>query len=201
MADFAIWGTAIESGLRWEEGAFMAAYTHNRESANDAVLEGSPVGSGIEKLMVTVSAFEGTMTGLLKELELHVDEQVKSQRNWPRNPSALRNALKRLAPSLRMAGINLQFGERDMTRNRNRIVRVSKMSSASSASLERQPNQQHLERTAADSPAGMESTTNQPSDGKSLKIKFLDSTDGAGSSPFISNTSLQKVGDDIEVEL
>ena len=201
MADFAIWGTAIESGLRWEEGAFMAAYTHNRESANDAVLEGSPVGSGIEKLMVTVSAFEGTMTGLLKELELHVDEQVKSQRNWPRNPSALRNALKRLAPSLRMAGINLQFGERDMTRNRNRIVRVSKMSSASSASLERQPNQQHLERTAADSPAGMNGTTNQPSDGKSLIIKFLDSTDGAGSSAVISNTSLQKVGDDIEVEL
>lgn len=67
----------------------MAAYTHNRESANDAVLEGSPVGSGIEKLMVTVSAFEGTMTGLLKELEVHVDEEVKSQRNWPRNPSAL----------------------------------------------------------------------------------------------------------------
>src|SRR3989442_11165981 len=63
MADFAIWGTAIESGLRWAEGAFMAAYTHNRESANDAVLEGSPVGSGIEKLMVTASAFEGTMTG------------------------------------------------------------------------------------------------------------------------------------------
>ena len=51
MADFAIWGTAIESGLRWAEGAFMAAYTHNRESANDAVLESSPVGSGIEKLM------------------------------------------------------------------------------------------------------------------------------------------------------
>ena len=66
----------------------MAEYTHNRESANDAVLEGSPVGSGIEKLMVTASAFEDTMTGLLKELELHVDEQVKSQRNWPRNPSA-----------------------------------------------------------------------------------------------------------------
>jgi hypothetical protein len=182
MADFATWGTAIEQVLGWGEGAFMAAYANNRESANDSVLEGSSVATALEKLVAATGLFAGTASSLLKELERQVDDREKSQRTWPRSSLALRNALKRLAPSLRMAGIEVSMGERDKTRNRNRIVRVSRVSSELSALSADHRNQQHGEPTIADGPLRMDARGSGSSDGNSLKIRSLDSTDGADAS-------------------
>jgi hypothetical protein len=129
-------------------------------------------------------------------LKTYADEEVRSQRNWPGTPLALRNALERLAPNLRMVGVEVQFGERDGTRKRNRIVRVRKMSSAPSTVSITQQGEQLVERTTADGPAEPDGVALPPSSGNLLKSRLSDGTDAADGPALISDQT-----DDIEVEL
>src|SRR5262249_25759551 len=59
MADFAVWVTAAEPGLGWDEGTFSAAYQGNRDSANEIALEASVVARPLLELLET----EGGWTG------------------------------------------------------------------------------------------------------------------------------------------
>jgi hypothetical protein len=43
MGDFGVWGEAVCRGIGREPGAFLKAYTDNREQASEAVLEAYPV--------------------------------------------------------------------------------------------------------------------------------------------------------------
>lgn len=51
MADFAEWAVACEAGIGLEPGAFLQAYTRNRESANELALEVSPVPAEIRAML------------------------------------------------------------------------------------------------------------------------------------------------------
>jgi hypothetical protein len=52
--------------------------------------------------------WEGTATRLLTVLREYVDdESIKGNRSWPRQPNYLSNRLKRLSPSLRLSGIDV----------------------------------------------------------------------------------------------
>src|SRR5829696_6352880 len=51
MADFAVWATAAEESLGWDAGAFMAAYTGNRQEAADSVLDADPVAVAVLEFM------------------------------------------------------------------------------------------------------------------------------------------------------
>jgi hypothetical protein len=186
MADFAIWGTALEKALSWRPGTFMAAYRQNREGANDSVLEASPVGAALEKLMAENGVFRGTMTDLLKELASHVEDSVKSDRSWPRNPMVLRNQLNRLAPNLRMAAIFITF-TRDGMRKRNRLVEIKRAPSLPSVATESKLAQPPATRTLADGTGSK--ADGAPSNGKSLTLKRGDASDGADGSLGVFETT------------
>jgi hypothetical protein len=109
MADFALWVTACESGLGWPAGRFIEVYTANRSSANDTAIEASLVGVLVQSFMAGREGWEGTSTQLLSALEEAADEAVRKRREWPKSPRKLSGDLRRIAPNLRAAGIDVDF--------------------------------------------------------------------------------------------
>ncbi len=112
MADFAKWMTAAEEGLGWEPGTFMAAYATNRQEATDLALESSAL-AGVLRAFVAERGegqeWRGTAGELLTLLTAKADEATRALKEWPSKPLALSNALRRIAPELRAAGINVTF--------------------------------------------------------------------------------------------
>ena len=113
MADFARWVVAAEPALPWESGTFLTAYQANREAANDLTLDASLVSQAVRNFTGNLTAaWTGTATDLLKALAEHVDEATTRQKGWPANGRSLSNALRRLAPNLRAAGVAITFDQR-----------------------------------------------------------------------------------------
>lgn len=105
MADFARWVVAAEPILRWKPGEFLIDYRKNRRRANELVLE-TPLAEAIRKIDLP---WKGTATELLKTLSAVIDEAVRRQKGWPSSGRMLSNALRRLAPNLRQAGVLVEF--------------------------------------------------------------------------------------------
>jgi len=132
LADFALWVVAAEPALGWPNGTFLDAYAWNRISANDLALDASLITASLRSLAAS-GAFEGTASDLLRELGDRADDITKKQRGWPKNARALTGALRRLAPNLRAAGIEVQFW-REANKIRRRMISVREFASTSSGS-------------------------------------------------------------------
>jgi hypothetical protein len=125
MADFAQWSIAAEVPLGYEEGAFRAAYTENREAANTVTLEASPIARYIQIFIEKHDRsyykpndpdWEGPATTLLKELNYLAGDQEQKQNTWPKNGRALSCAIKRLIPNFAAIGINFEFSRESSER-------------------------------------------------------------------------------------
>jgi len=125
MADFALWATAAESGLGLESGEFLASYRGNRESANETALESSPVSKYVLQV-ADAGEWSGTSSELLEHLETIASDGEKRQKVWPKNSRSLSGLLKRLAPNLRTAGIEVEFGHAGRGRQKRRNVSIRK---------------------------------------------------------------------------
>jgi hypothetical protein len=134
MADFAMWGVACESGLGLPRGSFMDAYTANRAEANTQALESCPVGPAIMAFMESRIAWTGTSAELLAALESVEPEsetepnfeRKRRRREWPATARALSGALRRVAPNLRAAGIDVRF-TKAATKKRARLIQLEQM--------------------------------------------------------------------------
>ena len=124
MADFALWGTAAENALGWEEGAFMDAYTGNRKEATESALDADPVAVAVRALMQDRDEWSGTAGELWKVLGDLVDEDIRHTKDWPGAPNTLSGKLKRLAPALRDIGI--EYGEDRTGKTRERRKTLTK---------------------------------------------------------------------------
>lgn len=111
MADFARWVTAAEAALRWEPGAFLAAYTSQRAEASAVALEASPVAQAVLAFMVKVpeGSWEGTASELLSRLDPYAPERAVFDRAWPKQANQLTGELKRREQELRQAGLQVGF--------------------------------------------------------------------------------------------
>ncbi|PLS83288.1 MAG: hypothetical protein CYG60_22185, partial [Actinobacteria bacterium] len=109
MADFATWVAAAEEALPWPAGAFVDAYAGNRAEADESALDADPVAAAVRDLMATREEWTGTATDLYAAIAELVDEDVRRSRAWPSAPNSLSNRMKRIAPSLREAGI--EYGD------------------------------------------------------------------------------------------
>src|SRR5439155_20790343 len=105
---FAKWVVAAEPALGWEAGTFLAAYAGNRADANELTLEASPIVQPVRDL--AVAGFTGSATELGRRLADLVDEETVRAKSWPKDARALSGLLRRLAPNLRSAGIEVDFG-------------------------------------------------------------------------------------------
>ncbi len=131
MADFAQWATAAEIPLGLRLGAFMAAYTGNRASSNDLALESSPVAAAVLSFMSVEEDWQGTSSELLKTLNDRTGEDMQRQQGWPKAANALSGVLKRLAPNLRAAGVNVTRPNR-AGKNGARLIQLERISNSSS---------------------------------------------------------------------
>lgn len=133
MADFARWASAAAGTCGWcletPRGtlmgyeAFLRAYTENIEAVRDLELEASIVARAIQEL-VDRGAWKGTATDLLNELSALIGKDHIRSREWPKSPHALSTALRRLAPSLRAVGVDIDF--RRMAGGRERQITLQK---------------------------------------------------------------------------
>lgn len=127
MADFALLAAAAEPKLGLQPGEFLAAYQGNREDANGLAIEACPVSRHLLDF-ATTEPWEGTAAELLAELD-HLagfDDRGRFRpKGWPSGPRPLAGILKRLAPNLRRAGIDLEFF-RSAGGSRSRLIRISR---------------------------------------------------------------------------
>lgn len=125
MADATLWVTAAESALGFEHGAFAKAFEENRAGANDLALDVSPVPGELRALLnANGDAWEGTASELQAELDSRADEKVQRQKAWPKNARSLGNALRRLAPNLREAGMTIEFTTEGSGKSKRRLIRI-----------------------------------------------------------------------------
>ncbi len=114
MADFAKWVTACEPGLGWKPGTFMQAYLGNRAAANDSAIESSMIGAAVVKLLESRDSFIGTARELMEAVEAVLSKEksgnTKLPAGWPKSARAFSGELRRIAPNLRVIGINVAFG-------------------------------------------------------------------------------------------
>jgi hypothetical protein len=107
MADFVAWVTACEQNLGLVPGAFLEAYERSRSDAQSLALEVSPLYEPLRQLAGI--PFRSTTSDLLAQLSRRASDDTRRTPGWPRGPSALSNALRRMAAYLRSAGIVLEF--------------------------------------------------------------------------------------------
>jgi hypothetical protein len=124
MADFAIWATAAESALGWAPGTFIAAYTRNRDAANELALEESSIADRLLELLAK-GQWEGKAGELLNALDESYGSETKRSPGWPKNPRSMSGHLRRLAPNLQAAGWSIEFG-RQAGGGRARIIVIKR---------------------------------------------------------------------------
>ncbi len=109
MADFSITATAAESTFGVPAGTFAGAYDQNRAAANSAAVEGDPVALAVLALLATETEYEGAMSELLARLNQQADLRTQHHPGWPTSPRGLSQALRRVAPNLRAAGVAMEL--------------------------------------------------------------------------------------------
>src|SRR5262249_16448691 len=130
MADFGVWAVAAAPAFGWTGQEFLDAYTGARQAANDLPLEASLIAPFVLQLADTDT--EGTATELLARLSASADEASRRAKAWPTGARALTNELRRLAPNLRGAGVNVNF--RREPRTGRRLIEISRGAPASPSS-------------------------------------------------------------------
>jgi hypothetical protein len=76
-------------------------------------------------LQVADAGYHGTPSDLLERIESMATDGDKRLKTWPKSPRSLSGILKRLAPNLRAAGVELEHG-RDPNRKRKRFVALTR---------------------------------------------------------------------------
>jgi hypothetical protein len=145
MADFARWIVAAEPACPWKAGGFLEVYTANQDTALTSTLDGDLIADLVRGLLHTPAhlslslPWTGTAKDLLAALNDRVADHIKRQKGFPSQPRSVANQLRRLAPALRLVGIDVMFAKAS-DRDRTRTITVTQLeekgtnASASSAS-------------------------------------------------------------------
>jgi energy-coupling factor transporter ATP-binding protein EcfA2 len=140
MADYALFGIASEKALGLKEGQFMAVFDESREQSRQVVIESSPVGEAIIRLMENYPIpmfWKGTASELLNELAKHTDEATYRSRFFPKAANSLTRQLNRLAPDLKAIGLDIRNAKEGNAWTRylyiQKVVKVSSVPSTPSA--------------------------------------------------------------------
>ena len=114
MADFARWIAACEPALGWEPGSFAELYSANRTALGELAIEANETVRMIRDNAICHDEHESVGSLLDKLRALCGDDRAKLK-ELPKTPRALGGLLRRYAPELRTAGLDVIFGRRTMT--------------------------------------------------------------------------------------
>ncbi len=180
LADFAIFGEAVSRGLGKEPDLFLAEYNRNRQDANESALADSLVAEAIRELVSGDGPWSGTASELLATLVSRRPSNPPSlEKSWPRTPRALSGNVRRLAPQLRMVGVEVEFGKRGSRRRPINIrpleIAGNRPSPPSSAS----PDRDFQAQTDDGPPPTRPTTVTEPSSPPGTKTRHCDDGDGS----------------------
>ena len=111
MADFARLACAAAPAFGWTEAEMLAAIERNREGATVAVIESDPLAEAVQAIAIErgASGWKGTATQLLADVNQRVPLEVQRERGWPKDSTRLSGRLRRVAPALRRAGVDVML--------------------------------------------------------------------------------------------
>jgi hypothetical protein len=150
MADFARFGEAVSQALGKDPDTFLDAYRGNRKSASESALEDSIIAVPVRELAsqtetkglkIIPKGWEGTATELLDALNDIASEKARKSKRWPKSPRGMSGAIRRLAPQLRMSGVDIQF-DRAPGGTRERTIKIVLESTAQQPSRSSPPSQE-----------------------------------------------------------
>lgn len=120
MADFARWGVAVEQAMGFQPGNFLEAYQSNREDANAAALDSSPIADALCRFLERDGGmFHGTALQLLNNLRLFLERfngehpelaQLLKHPKFPKSANQLSAEVGRIEPNLKKRGIKFKRG-------------------------------------------------------------------------------------------
>lgn len=123
MADLQQWMVAAEPALGWPTGTSAAAWRENQSRQCERRLSDSPVVAGIHELVARHGTWRGTATDLLEEF------RRSGCGAGAGSALAMRHLVEKHRTLLEQAGIAMQTGQRDPSRNRDRIIVLSRSES------------------------------------------------------------------------
>ncbi|MDP9343687.1 MAG: hypothetical protein M3Q23_16660 [Actinomycetota bacterium] len=122
MADFAVWGVALERALQWPPGSFMSAYRASMDRAASAELEDDSFAAALVALVERqLTDWRGSPKDLLTEVSMYDRKAAEKDPEWPGNPRAVTARLNALQPVLESHGITIRFVP-GRSRQRNVVI-------------------------------------------------------------------------------
>ena len=114
LADFAEWVTACEGAMGWEPGAFLEAFVKNQEDAQDSLIYNDLFATSLLEFALSLEEpYEDLPSSLLNILEARSNINPSFPPNgWPRTARGASDKIRRLAPALRTAGVEVEFKPR-----------------------------------------------------------------------------------------
>jgi hypothetical protein len=108
MADFARLACAVAPAFGWSEDDMLEAFDANRAASVETVVEADPIAEATQRICAeNKPEWTGTATELLGRLNSVVPPEVKNHRQWPKDGARLSARLRRVAPALRRAGVDV----------------------------------------------------------------------------------------------
>lgn len=111
MADYARWVTAAEPALGWDRGTFVKAFESSAAEFNELIADDDILVASLAKFFAARdrTAFHGTVGNLLDALNEIAEERVRKSIRWPATATKLGGKLRRMAPTLRTQGYQVEF--------------------------------------------------------------------------------------------
>jgi hypothetical protein len=128
MADFGRVLAALDAAQGWDIGGVFSDLV---DSETGALIEGNPFASRLVEFMEDRDEWSGTATALLDELTALLPDKDHPPRRWPADPTRAGGQLRRLAPSLRVHGIEVESARKGKVGRRT--LEIRKLASAASA--------------------------------------------------------------------
>jgi putative DNA primase/helicase len=125
MADFARVAVAAEPAYTDGRYKFATEYASNRERAADTVVENSPVGEVLLRLLANTPKLEETPENLFLKLTAAATEYDRNSQGWPKHHNQLKELIERIAPALDRLGLRAGYKKT----NGKRLWRVWRVSS------------------------------------------------------------------------
>ncbi|SBT04584.1 conserved hypothetical protein [Candidatus Propionivibrio aalborgensis] len=104
MADFALLGEAMHQARGKQAGTFVDSYLNHRRDAIARTIDSNPVATACLAFAEAGHRFNGTVKKLLEQLKDYAPPIERSD-YWPKSPKGLADSLRRVAPALRLMGI------------------------------------------------------------------------------------------------
>jgi hypothetical protein len=144
MADFAEYAEIISRCMGNEDNSFIEAYWRNIQTQTDQILDSSQIAMCLMSMMFEKLGEEnnglkeewaGTASELLLQLQLIAEDLKIDIKNkyFPKHPNVLSRRLNEIIPTLKDAGLEVEF-LKNQGLSRARIIKIRKISSTSSAS-------------------------------------------------------------------